>query len=271
MFPIFISTRNYRIYICFLLFKLNYDLVTERILSNSPTMANQDLRKRSPTHSVRPHYTFVDYDYLVKIVIVGDSGVGKSQLVARFTRSEFSANSRQTIGVEFATKTINVEGRWICSQIWDTAGEERYRALASAYYRGAIGVLLVYDVTNPRSHDNLAHWLSEIKAYTLPSCQVVLIANKIDLKRARKVTIESGKAFAEKNDLRYIEVSALECTNVEAAFTSLIEDIYIKTILAKSGANLFPKNGITGTGTNSRKFHLEEQSNKEVWTSGCCK
>lgn len=153
-------------------------------------------RHRSQSsQTIRENFTFVDYDYLIKIVVVGDSGVGKSQLVGRFTRNEFSVNCRQTIGVEFATKTINIKGnfiryidinlsyrfayvkslflgRAICAQIWDTAGEERYRALASAYYRGAVGVVLVYDVTNIRSFENILHWLSEVKTYTVPSCQV---------------------------------------------------------------------------------------------------
>ena len=88
-----------------------------------------------------------DYDYLFKVVLIGDSGVGKSNLLSRFTRNEFSLESKSTIGVEFATRSIEVDGKTIKAQIWDTAGQERYRAITSAYYRGAVGALLVYDIT----------------------------------------------------------------------------------------------------------------------------
>jgi len=171
-----------------------------------------------------------DYDYLIKLVVVGDSGVGKSQLVSRFTRNEFENRSRQTIGVEFATKTIIVNNKHICTQIWDTAGEERYRALASAYYRGAIGVLLVYDVTNPKSFQNIAHWLSEVRAFTPEDCQIILVGNKIDLKATRQIELARGKALAEANKMKHIETSALESSNVTRSFNALVEDVYWKTI-----------------------------------------
>lgn len=87
------------------------------------------------------------YDYLFKVVLIGDSGVGKSNLLSRFTRNEFMLESKSTIGVEFATRSIQVDGKTIKAQIWDTAGQERYRAITSAYYRGAVGALLVYDIT----------------------------------------------------------------------------------------------------------------------------
>ncbi|KAL6513198.1 Ras-related protein RABA2a [Orobanche gracilis] len=104
-----------------------------------------------------------EYDYLFKVVLIGDSGVGKSNLLSRFTRNEFCLESKSTIGVEFATRTLQVEGRTVKAQIWDTAGQERYRAITSAYYRGALGALLVYDVTKPMTFDNVSRWLKELR------------------------------------------------------------------------------------------------------------
>jgi len=105
-----------------------------------------------------------EYDFLFKIVLIGDSGVGKSNLLSRFTRNEFNLESKSTIGVEFATKSITTENKTIKAQIWDTAGQERYRAITSAYYRGAVGALLVYDIAKRTSYDNVSRWLKELRA-----------------------------------------------------------------------------------------------------------
>merc|ERR1712032_1781372 len=104
-----------------------------------------------------------DYDYLFKVVLIGDTGVGKSNLLSRFTRNEFSLESKSTIGVEFATRSIQVDGKTIKAQIWDTAGQERYRAITSAYYRGAVGALLVYDITKHMTYENVERWLKELR------------------------------------------------------------------------------------------------------------
>ncbi|KAM3700582.1 hypothetical protein ACJW31_05G109800 [Castanea mollissima] len=116
-----------------------------------------------------------DYDYLFKVVLIGDSGVGKSNLLSRFTRNEFSLESKSTIGVEFATRSLNVDSKVIKAQIWDTAGQERYRAITSAYYRGAVGALLVYDVTRHSTFENVERWLRELRDHTDPNIVVMLI------------------------------------------------------------------------------------------------
>ncbi|KAD2393908.1 hypothetical protein E3N88_40885 [Mikania micrantha] len=113
-----------------------------------------------------------DYDYLFKVVLIGDSGVGKSNLLSRFTRNEFSLESKSTIGVEFATRSIRVDDNVIKAQIWDTAGQERYRAITSAYYRGAVGALLVYDTTRHVTFENVGRWLKELRDHTLESLNV---------------------------------------------------------------------------------------------------
>ncbi|GAA0139413.1 hypothetical protein Leryth_020939 [Lithospermum erythrorhizon] len=167
-----------------------------------------------------------EYDYLFKIVLIGDSGVGKSNLLSRFTRNEFNMESKSTIGVEFATRTLQVEGRTIKAQIWDTAGQERYRAITSAYYRGALGALLVYDVTKPTTFENIGRWLKELRDHADSNIVIMLIGNKTDLEHLRAVSTEDAQSYAEKEGLSFIETSALEAINVEKAFQTNLGEIY---------------------------------------------
>jgi len=167
-----------------------------------------------------------EYDYLFKVVLIGDSGVGKSNLLSRFTRNEFCLESKSTIGVEFATRTLQVEGRTVKAQIWDTAGQERYRAITSAYYRGALGALLVYDVTKPMTFENVSRWLKELRDHADANIVIMLIGNKTDLKHLRAVATEDAQGYAEKEGLSFIETSALEATNVEKSFQMILSEIY---------------------------------------------
>ncbi|THU44457.1 hypothetical protein C4D60_Mb02t07570 [Musa balbisiana] len=167
-----------------------------------------------------------EYDYLFKVVLIGDSGVGKSNILSRFTRNEFCLESKSTIGVEFATRTLQVEGRIIKAQIWDTAGQERYRAITSAYYRGALGAVLVYDVTKPTSFENISRWLKELRDHADSNISIMLVGNKTDLKHLRAVASEDAQSYAEKEGLSFIETSALEATNVEEAFQMILGEIY---------------------------------------------
>ncbi|CAN0824444.1 Ras-related protein RABA2a [Linum grandiflorum] len=177
-----------------------------------------------------------EYDYLFKVVLIGDSGVGKSNLLSRFTRNEFCLESKSTIGVEFATRTLHVEGRVVKAQIWDTAGQERYRAITSAYYRGALGALLVYDVTKPTTFENVSRWLKELRDHADANIVVMLIGNKTDLKHLRGVATEDAQGYAEKEGLSFIETSALEALNVEKAFQTILSDIY--RIISKKSISL---------------------------------
>ncbi|CAI9299769.1 unnamed protein product [Lactuca saligna] len=167
-----------------------------------------------------------EYDYLFKLVLIGDSGVGKSNLLSRFTRNEFNLETKSTIGVEFATRSLNVDGKVIKAQIWDTAGQERYRAITSAYYRGAVGALLVYDVTRRATFENIERWLKELRDHTDPNIVVMLIGNKSDLRHLLAVSTDEGKTLAEAESLCFMETSALEATNVENAFSEVITQIY---------------------------------------------
>lgn len=167
-----------------------------------------------------------EYDYLFKVVLIGDSGVGKSNLLSRFTRNEFNLESKSTIGVEFATRSIQVDGKTIKAQIWDTAGQERYRAITSAYYRGAVGALLVYDIAKHLTYENVERWLKELRDHADNNIVIMLVGNKSDLRHLRAVPTDEAKAFAEKNNLSFIETSALDSTNVETAFQNILTEIY---------------------------------------------
>ncbi|VVT51791.1 uncharacterized protein SAPINGB_P003214 [Magnusiomyces paraingens] len=167
-----------------------------------------------------------EYDFLFKVVLIGDSGVGKSNILGRFTRNEFNIESRSTIGVEFATRTVTVDGKTIKAQIWDTAGQERYRAITSAYYRGAVGAVLVYDITKPETYEHVGRWLEELKSNADPQIVVMLVGNKCDLKHLRAVLTDEAMAFAAEKSLLFIETSALDATNVEAAFQQILTEIY---------------------------------------------
>ncbi|KAL1191963.1 Ras-related protein RABA4b [Cardamine amara subsp. amara] len=185
-------------------------------------------------------------DYVFKVVLIGDSAVGKSQLLARFTRDEFSLDSKATIGVEFQTRTLVIDDKNIKAQIWDTAGQERYRAVTSAYYRGAVGAMLVYDMTKRESFDHIPRWLEELRAHADKNIVIILIGNKTDLEDQRSVPMEDAKEFAEKEELFFLETSALKSTNVENSFNTLLTEIF-NTVNKKNLAS----NGSQGDSNNS--------------------
>ncbi|KAH1272304.1 Ras- protein Rab-11A [Aspergillus fumigatus] len=170
--------------------------------------------------------TFPAHSPQVSFVLIGDSGVGKSNLLSRFTRNEFNLDSKSTIGVEFATRSIQVDSKTIKAQIWDTAGQERYRAITSAYYRGAVGALLVYDISKHQTYDNVNRWLKELRDHADSNIVIMLVGNKSDLRHLRAVPTDEAKQFASENNLSFIETSALDASNVELAFQNILTEIY---------------------------------------------
>ncbi|KAJ8748513.1 hypothetical protein K2173_003412 [Erythroxylum novogranatense] len=164
-------------------------------------------------------------DYVFKVVVIGDSAVGKTQLLSRFTKNEFCFDSKSTIGVEFQTRSVTINGKVIKAQIWDTAGQERYRAVTSAYYRGALGAMLVYDITKRPTFDHVARWVEELRAHADNSIVIMLIGNKADLEDQRAVPTEDAVEFAEEQCLFFSEASALSGDNVDKAFFRLLEEI----------------------------------------------
>lgn len=182
---------------------------------------------KSPSPKKRSQ-EFIKYDFLYKIVLVGDSGVGKSNLLSRFKKNEFTHESKSTIGVEFASKLMSIEGKIIAAQIWDTAGQERYQAITSTYFRGAVGALLVYDITNYQSFKHTDKWLFQLKECTNNDVEVMLVGNKADMDFIRQVPITEAKSFCKASEMTFVEASALSGSNVDKAFTELIHQIFIK-------------------------------------------
>lgn len=152
--------------------------------------------------------------------------MGKSNLLMRFAKNEFNPDSKSTIGVEFAARTVVFDGKVVKAQIWDTAGQERYRAITSAYYRGAVGALLVYDITKPQTFVNAERWLHELRDHADDDIVIMLVGNKSDLKHVRAVSTEEAITFAEENRLFFLETSALDASNVEEAFLKILGERY---------------------------------------------
>ncbi|CAO3600324.1 unnamed protein product [Absidia cylindrospora] len=197
-----------------------------------------------------------EYDYLFKLVLIGDSGVGKSNLLSRFTTNEFNLESKSTIGVEFATKNIEIEKHTIKAQIWDTSGQERYRAITGAYYRGAVGALLVYDITRKTSF------------------QMSPIGNKLDLSETnRAVTTEEGGALAEQEGFLFMETSALDATNVENSFATVFNTIYSNVPKKQVNADQQSQTGPSGDRIQLRPPSVRSMTgaeSKEKTSGGCC-
>jgi small GTP-binding protein len=176
---------------------------------------------RLKTSSAMTDLDFADADFLVKLILVGDSGVGKTNLLTRFTRDEFASDSKATVGVEFATKTLRIDERVVRAQVWDTAGHERYRAITAAYYRGAVGALLVYDVTAPATFEALPRWLAELRANVDGEALIVVVGNKADLPE-RAVAREDGLRFSQRERLPFVEASARTAANVADLFALVV-------------------------------------------------
>ena len=208
-----------------------------------------------------------EYDYLFKVVLIGESGVGKSNLLSRFTRNEFCLESKSTIGVEFATRSIQVDGKTIKAQIWDTAGQERYRAITSAYYRGAVGALLVYDISKHQTYEKVERWLKELRDHADANIIIMLVGNKSDLRHLRGVQTDEARGFAEANELQFIETSALESTNVELAFQKCLAEIYRvvsrRALASEEGA------GQARPGAGKTIVITEDKDEKKASSSSC--
>ncbi|KAF3789308.1 GTP-binding protein [Nymphaea thermarum] len=164
-------------------------------------------------------------DYLFKLLLIGDSGVGKSCLLLRFADDSYLESYISTIGVDFKIRTVEQDGKTIKLQIWDTAGQERFRTITSSYYRGAHGIIVVYDVTDQESFNNVKQWLNEIDRYASENVNKLLVGNKCDLTDKKVVPYETAKAFADEIGIPFMEASAKNATNVEQAFMAMAASI----------------------------------------------
>jgi len=167
-------------------------------------------------------------DYGFKLIIIGDAGAGKSSFMHQFLEGKFRKQSTHTIGVEFGTKIIALGQRQIKLQIWDTAGQERYRAVTRSYYRGAVGALVIYDVTSRDSYEKLPTWLQDAREQGWKDISVIMVGNKRDLKEERQVSFLEASRFAQEQDILFLEVSALTGENVQEVFHTLAQRILNK-------------------------------------------
>jgi len=210
-----------------------------------------------------------DYDHLFKLLIIGDSGVGKSSLLVRFADNTFSGNYITTIGVDFKIRTIDVGGDRVKLQIWDTAGQERFRTITSTYYRGTHGVIVVYDVTSADSFANVKRWLHEIEQ----NCEVVtrlLVGNKNDDPDRKVVLTEDARRFADQMGIQLFETSAMENVNVEEMFRAVT-----KLVLRSKRDQMDRRGGDGGGGRDGHgdRIHLNRTrpQRKEKGKTNCCK
>ena len=180
---------------------------------------------------------YVAENYKIKIIVVGDSGVGKTNLINRFATDKFDTNSKATIGVEFVYKTLKIGKEVIKVEVWDTAGQERYRSITSSYYKGARGAIIVYDITNDDSFHNVESWMNEVVKKGKKDIQFLLLGNKKDLVNDRLVSEEKGIEKARELNMRLFEASALDKTNVNEAFNYLIKEIYLDVRREKMNNN----------------------------------
>lgn len=165
------------------------------------------------------------YDFLIKLLLIGDSGVGKSCLLLRFSDDSFTTSFITTIGIDFKIKTIELDNKRIKLQIWDTAGQERFRTITTAYYRGAMGILLVYDVTDEQSFQNIRNWIRNIEQHAADNVDKILIGNKCDMVGEKVVETIRGQQLADEYSIKFFETSAKSNINVVESFTAIAKDI----------------------------------------------
>ncbi|XP_067859551.1 ras-related protein Rab-26 isoform X1 [Heptranchias perlo] len=196
------------------------------------------------------------YDIAFKVMLVGDSGVGKTCLLVRFKDGAFLAGSFiSTVGIDFRNKVLNVDGVKVKLQIWDTAGQERFRSVTHAYYRDAHALLLLYDVTNKTSFDNIQAWLTEIHEYATQDVVIMLLGNKADATQERAVKKEAGEKLAKEYGVPFMETSAKTGLNVELAFMAIAKELKHRSMKSP----------------NDPKFKLHDYVNSEMKGTGCCR
>lgn len=178
----------------------------------------------------------VEYDHLFKLLLIGDSGVGKSCLLLRFADDTYTESYISTIGVDFKIRTVEQDHKTIKLQIWDTAGQERFRTITSSYYRGAHGIIIVYDITKQETFDNVKTWLQEIDKFASDNVNKLLVGNKSDMASQRQVDYNTAKEFADSLGIPFIETSAKNSSNVEQAFMKMTGDIKARLATAGPGA-----------------------------------
>ena len=167
-------------------------------------------------------------EMIFKIILIGDSTTGKTNILSKYLNDKFDRNTKATIGMELGNKSFKINDDNINCQIWDTAGQERYRSMTKAYYQGALGAFIVYDITRRNTFENVENWLSDLKKCADNKVSIILLGNKNDLEEEREVKTEEGELFAKDNNIAFLETSALNGKNIEIAFKTLVDEVYNK-------------------------------------------
>ena len=202
-----------------------------------------------------------EYELMVKIILIGDSGVGKTNIMSKYLKDKFMEFSKSTIGVEFSTKIFNHEGHKIKAQIWDTAGQEKFRAMGPTYYKGSKGAFIIYDITKRQSFLSVENWINDLREIGDPDLIIIIIGNKSDLEEARAVAKEEGETKAQSFQCAFLETSALSGNNIDIAFKTMVTQIFDK----------YRKNSVDeehfGTNKNVKDLNSGKVNNKK---KGCC-
>ena len=204
------------------------------------------------------------YEMMFKVVIVGDSFVGKTNIMSKYLKNEFHEDTKATVGVEFGSKQFKIEGHNIRAQIWDTAGQERYKSITSAYYKGAKGAFVVYDITRKESFDSTDKWINDLYSSADRKLTIVVIGNKNDLEDQRVITKEQGQEKANKLNIAFMETSALTGDNLDKAFEMMMNEVYKKCheeMLAEGEVDVFE---------GGQDINLAQNKGKTQSKKSCC-
>ncbi|XP_051777499.1 ras-related protein Rab-43 [Erpetoichthys calabaricus] len=198
------------------------------------------------------------YDFLFKIVLIGDAGVGKTCVVQRFKSGIFVERQGNTIGVDFTMKTVDIQGKRVKLQIWDTAGQERFRTITQSYYRSANGAIIAYDISKSSSFHSVPRWIEDVQRYAGSNIVQLLIGNKSDLNHLREVPFDEAEALARQYEaIDAIETSAKDASNVETAFTKMATELMVR-----HGGPVFTDAGVDTIKLNSKDVG-------DSWSCGC--
>ena len=200
-------------------------------------------------------------DYKLKVVVVGDSGVGKTNLIKRFVSNTYNPNTKATVGVEFISKSYKINDQVFKIEIWDTAGQERYKSITAAYYKGAKGALIVYDITQKDSFENINKWMSEVRDKSSKDLKIMIVGNKTDLENERQVSTEEALEKAKELGSPVMEASALDGSNVKDAFYDLLKEMY---------KEIKKKLDIVENQNTGGKDGVQLNTNEEKEKKGCC-